>query len=383
MGAAMKKKVDTTCLLAVDEFDRFDYGLAHPLKMYRLKLAYKLMEAYGLTKLPKSLLLAPRLAKEEEVLTFHTKEYLEVLKLADSSDLIWFPEAMRYGLGLGDNPIFKGLYEGSLLACGASLVAAEQILSGKAGISFNMAGGLHHALPHRASGFCYLNDPVIAMKKLLGHFSKVAYVDIDAHHGDGVQYAFYETNKVLTISIHESGRYLFPGTGSVDEIGQGEGLGYAVNIPLSPYARDDVFIEALEEIVLPLVQAYNPDVLVTQLGVDTFASDPLTHLELSTQAFCRAIESFKELNKPWVALGGGGYDVGNVARGWTLAWAIMNGIELPDEIPDTWNKEAEKFGVHLKHLRDPLSNPSDRAVKEDLKRAIEKLKGTVFPIHDL
>lgn len=371
-----------SCLLAVDKFDQFDYGPTHPLKMYRLKLTYSLIKAYGLTKLPHTYVAPPRMAKEEEVLTFHTPEYLEALKLADSG--LFAPNTYRYGLGLGDNPIVQGLYEGSLLACGASLVAAEEIVKAKAKTSFNIAGGLHHALPSRASGFCYLNDPVIAINKLLEHFPKIAYVDIDAHHGDGIQYAFYQTDRVLTISMHESGRYLFPGTGFEGEIGEGDGLGYSINIPLHPYARDDLFLEALDEVILPLVEAYNPDVLVTQLGVDTFAADPIANLAISTEAFCRAVESFRELKKPWVALGGGGYDVGNVARAWTLAWAIMNGVELPNDVPDSWNQEARAFSVHLSQLRDKVTHQdSEVTAKRDLEQVIKSLKETVFPVHGL
>jgi acetoin utilization protein AcuC len=365
-----------TCLIEVEQFDQFDYGPTHPLKMYRLRLTYKLMEAYGLTSLPQSYIIRPKPAPQEEVLTFHTPQYLEALRLADSG--IWFADAYRWGLGPGDNPITEGIYRCSLLKCGASLAAAEEIISGHSRISFNFAGGLHHAMPSKASGFCYLNDAVVAINKLVKHFSKVAYIDIDAHHGDGVQYAFYKTDKVLTISIHQSGYYLFPGTGFEDEIGEGQGKGYSVNIPLLPQAGDDVFIKAMDEVIIPLVSAYNPDVIVTQLGVDTFASDPLTTLEMSTEGFCYAIKAFKGLNKPWLALGGGGYDVGNVARGWTLAWAIMNDIDLPDEVPNSWGEEAKELSVYLPSLRDKSSRPSSKAVKEDLERVIEKLKGNVF-----
>jgi len=365
-----------TALIAVDGFECFDYGPTHPLRMYRLKLTWALMEAYRLTGLPNMTVIKPRPATEKEVLSFHRPEYVEALKRANSG--LWFDEAYRYGLGGGDCPIFKGLYEGSLLGCGGSVVVAEKLISGAAHITFNIAGGLHHAMPNYASGFCYLNDPVVAINKLLEHFSKVAYVDIDAHHGDGVQFAYYRSNRVLTISIHESPLHLFPGrSGFIEELGEDEGYGYSVNLPLLPYAGDDVFLKAFDEVVIPLLHAYNPDVLVTQLGVDTFQTDPLTHMELTTNAFCHAIRAFKALGKPWLALGGGGYDVANVCRGWTLAWAIMNGVELPDEVPQEWNEQASAYNVRLSKLRDGSSYPSSKSALQDVEKVISYLKETL------
>lgn len=365
-----------TALIAVDGFERFDYGPMHPLKMYRLKLTWALMEAYQLIGLPNMTVIEPRPATEEEVLSFHKLEYVEALKIVNSG--FWFNEAYRYGLGAGDCPIFKGVYEGSLLMCGASVVAAEQLISGAAQVTFNIAGGLHHAMPDYASGFCYFNDPVVAINKLLEHFDKVAYIDIDAHHGDGVQFAYYRSDRVLTISIHESPLYLFPGrSGFIEELGEDEGYGYSVNLPLLPYAGDDVFLKAFDEVVMPLVRAYDPDVLVSQLGVDTFQTDPLTHMELTTNAFCHTIRAFKASGKPWLALGGGGYDVANVCRGWTLAWAIMNGAELPDEVPPEWNKQASAYNVRLTNLRDGSSYPSSESALRDVEKVISYLKQTL------
>ena len=374
--------MERSCLVKVDRFQRFDFGPSHPLKTYRLGLTYALMEAYGLTALEGIYLLEPRKATVGEALSFHDPGYLEVLRLAESG--MWAPNLLEHGLGPGDNPVFPGVYEWAMSVAGASIAAAEELKNDRAKIVFNIAGGLHHALPARASGFCHVNDVVLAINRLLEGFSRIAYVDIDAHHGDGVQYAFYSTDQVLTISTHESGYYLFPGTGFVDEIGEGTGRGYAVNIPLLPRAKDDALLISLDGIILPLLEAYRPQALVTQLGVDTFRSDPLTSLGFTTNGFLRAVEAFKGLGIPWLALGGGGYDVGNVARAWTLAWAAMNGVELPDEVPDSWNGLAAQYGIHLERLRDesrPLSSPPE--VLEDLDRTIQKLKETVFPVHGL
>jgi acetoin utilization protein AcuC len=250
-------------------------------------------------------------------------------------------------------------------------------------VAFNIAGGLHHAMPNKASGFCYLNDPVIAINFLLRHFEKIAYVDIDAHHGDGVQLAFYRTNRVLTISTHEDGRFLFPGTGFVDEIGEGEGKGFSVNIPFLPFAGDDAFIYALSEVVMPLLEAYNPDVIVTQLGADTIRDDPITHWQLTTHGFCKAVELFKALGKPWVALGGGGYNVGNVCRAWTLAWAIMSNAEITEPIPKKWEAVASKYGVRLTSLHDEQPSSSPSSVMEGIKATCNRIKRLIFPLHGL
>jgi acetoin utilization protein AcuC len=287
-----------------------------------------------------------------------------------------------YGLGPGDNPIFPGLYNWSLLVTGATLQAVDFVTKGEGEIAFNIAGGLHHAMRSKASGFCYINDPVIGILKLLDQGKRVAYIDIDAHHGDGVQAAYYRTNKVLTISLHESGHTLFPGTGFEYEIGEGEGEGYGVNLPFPPYTDDKVYVWAFEEIVPPLIHAFRPDVVVTQLGVDSFYNDPLTNLQLSMFGFEKVVRRIKELAPRWLALGGGGYDVSNVARAWTLAWAVMNGIELNDELPKSYLDKAASVGIHEKELRGkakPSSSNGSKDIRVETERIVNYLKKTVFP----
>jgi len=198
----------------------------------------------------------------------------------------------------------------------------------------------------------------------------VAYVDIDAHHGDGVQAAFYNTDRVLTISFHESGLFLFPGTGSPDELGEGEGAGYAANVPLPIGTDDETFLWALREVVPTLVGRFRPDTLVTQLGVDTFRADPLAHLNLTVQGFAEAVSLMKGLAPKWLALGGGGYDILGVARGWTAAWAVMNGVELPRELPEAFVHDASAFGLRSPELWDePVSlSPVER---NQVRRTVE------------
>jgi acetoin utilization protein AcuC len=233
-----------------------------------------------------------------------------------------------------------------------------------------------------ASGFCYVNDPVIGVMRLLRRRKKVAYIDIDAHHGDGVQKAFYNTNQVLTISLHETGYTLFPRSGFEYEIGEGEGEGYSVNLPFPPETEDDVYVWAFEEVVPELIHAFQPDVVVTQLGVDTFYDDPLTNLHLSILGYERILKRIKELAPKWVALGGGGYNIFNVARAWTLAWAVMNGVELEEALPESFMNEAVKIGMEESGLRGHPQTLRYRANEEsrvEMERVVHYIKKTVLP----
>jgi acetoin utilization protein AcuC len=369
-----------TAFIYTDRYADYDYGPAHPLKIVRLKLTYELIRAYELLGLPSARLVETREATEEELSLFHSRDYLDALKRASQGSPLG--DAFMYGLGPGDNPIFEGLWGWSLLATGASIQGAQLVADGEAHIAFNIAGGLHHALRDRASGFCYVNDPVITILWLLSRGKRVAYIDIDAHHGDGVQWAFYETNRVMTISLHESGNFLFPGSGFEYEMGKGEGEGYSVNVPLHPFTDDETYLWAFEEVVPPLIRGFKPEVMVTQLGVDTFYSDPLTHLCLTTRGFTRVIEMLKGLSIPWIALGGGGYEVANVAKAWTLAWATMNGVELEDNIPPSFGEMGRRLGFREDTLRDPhLSIPLGRRqeARADAERVVNYVKKALFP----
>ena len=218
---------------------------------------------------------------------------MAVLRAAGAGEPV--PDPARWGLGPGDNPIWPGMFEASALACGGSIRAAELVAQGEVARAFAFAGGLHHAMPDRASGFCYLNDAVLAILALRRHGLRVAYVDIDAHHGDGVQAAFYRSADVLTVSTHERGDRLFPGTGAVEELGEGPGRGFALNLPLNPYTDDGVYLDAFDAVVPPAVRAFEPDVIVAQLGIDGHRTDPLTHLALSIDGFTEAVRRILQL----------------------------------------------------------------------------------------
>lgn len=369
-----------TAFLYAEDFEKFDYGPSHPLKIFRLKLTRELIRAYGLFSLPNSKVVRARMADENELVEFHDREYIEVLKAADKG--ISVAGAGYYGLGAGDNPVFKGVFEWSRLVSGASLQAAEMVDSGEVDIAFSISGGLHHASASRASGFCYINDPVIAIMSLLRKGRRVVYIDIDAHHGDGVQEAFYATDKVLTISLHETGKTLFPGRGFEDEIGMGEGKGYSVNIPMPASSDDELFVYAFTEIVPPLIEKFRPDVVVSQLGVDSFRSDPLTHLNYTNNGFCEAVKKIREISPRWVALGGGGYDVANVAKAWTLAWAIMNDVDVPDKIPSEFLARFPLEGFCSGKIRDLhyVTGGDEKALmRDEVRKVVDFLRGMQFP----
>ncbi len=374
-----------TALVHSDEWTRFDYGPEHPLRMERLGLTWKLMEAYGLTALPGAVVKAPEPADEAALRAFHDEEYLAVLKAANSG-LVPAAVICRHGLGPGDNPVFPGLWDAAKLAAGGSLLAARLVAGGEVERAFHFAGGLHHAMPDRASGFCYVNDAVLAILYLRSQGLRVAYVDIDAHHGDGVQAAFYHDPSVLTISTHERGDRLFPGTGFVEEIGEGEGRGFSVNLPLDVLTDSSVYGPAFEAVVPPLVRAFKPDVVVAQLGIDSHRTDPLTHLALDVQGFAATVKRIVGLAPRLVALGGGGYDLGNVARAWTAAWAAMNGIELPAALPPAFAEHALWFRVTLRELWDPpgaLDDDRQARVRGFAARQVEAIQRLIFPIHGL
>ena len=254
----------------------------HPLKAVRLRYTYDLLQSYGAFDEAGALLLEPRPATDEEIGTLHTREYIEAVKGFGRGDMSANPTRFNFSAG-GDNPVYPGMYEAAALSTGASMVAAEVLEGKRAGAAFNISGGLHHAASGNAAGFCVFNDPAVAINYLLSKGLRVAYVDIDVHHGDGVQAAFYGCDRVLTISVHESGAFLFPGTGAVEETGSGAGTGYSVNLPLYPYTEDDTYLWAFRQVVPPLIGAFKPDVLVTQLGIDSYYNDPLAHVLLTSR----------------------------------------------------------------------------------------------------
>jgi acetoin utilization protein AcuC len=327
-----------------NELWEYGHGDAHPLRPERLRLTYELLQAYGALENETSRLCTPSLATARELELWHTADYVDAVRRLGAGDQ--GVPAWKYHFAPGDNPVFPGMYESEALKTGSTLLAARLVLEREVDVAFSFGGGMHHAMADYASGFCVFNDPAIACQWLADQGARVVYVDIDAHHGDGVQAAFYDDPRVMTISLHESGRYLFPGTGFAEELGTGPGKGTSVNLPLMPYTEDEVYLWAFQAIVPPLIARFAPDVLVTQLGTDTHYLDPLTHMQLTTAGYSAVIQAFRELDLPWLATGGGGYHVSTVARSWTLAYGIMSDQRLPGQIPEAVAEAYENRWLH-------------------------------------
>ncbi len=337
-----------------DEFQRYNFGERHPLRPLRLMLTYSLMEKLGLLKNPIIAMIPPRQCSKEELERVHDPAYVEAVRKlsADPQDKSARPRA--FGLGPGDNPVFEGIYEASALVCGASLIAAEKVWNdNEFNIAFNISGGLHHAMKNKASGFCIFNDIAVAIEhlKTLKKDIRIVYLDIDCHHGDGVQWIYYDDPNVLTISIHESGRFLFPGTGDVEEIGEGAGKGFSINFPLLPGTSNKMYLKLFKSTIPKILETYAPDILITQLGVDTHFNDPLTQMGLSLQVHRNLSQTIKTCareycNDKWLALGGGGYSMTVVPRAWSIYLAKMLDVDLENELPNSWLKEIKAKVPH-------------------------------------
>jgi acetoin utilization protein AcuC len=310
------------------EIERLSYPAACPFKTQRAGLTRQRLLSFGLLGSAQQVVVVPRMATLDELQKFHTARYLEELQRAAGGDLT--VDGLHMGIGGPDTPVFKDLFAYGSWACGAALTAADLLLAGETDIAFNLLGGFHHAMAEKAAGFCYLNDVVLACMRLTAAGKRVVCLDVDAHHGDGTQAAFYARNDVLTISLHESGHTLFPWGGFENEIGEGPGLGYNVNVSLPAGTYDDAFLMAFDRVTMPLLEAYNPDVIVLELGMDALAGDPLTHLSLTNNALMDALGRLLRLNKPLLICGGGGYHVDNTVRGWALAWRTCGGDDEHD-----------------------------------------------------
>ena len=338
------------------------------------------MRASGLLDLENITSPASRIATKQEIETNHDPEYVSIVEAISNGAIT--PGMAEFGLGTPDNPVRPGIYETTALCVGSTLTASELVTSGKADIAFAPAGGVHHhAMPRSAAGFGIFNDAVIAMKAMVEEGLRIAYIDIDCHHGDGVQMSHYDSDQVLTISIHESGQWLFPGTGYVQEIGTSDGKGYSVNIPLAPYTQDNEWHAAFDGVIPPLVRAFKPDVLFTQLGIDTHFQDPLTHLSLTTQGFDLAVKKLGvlavEIGK-WVAVGGGGYDLSAVSRSWTMALASMANFNLPNDVPNEFRSLS-----NLTTFADIPPRPVEQQYLDEIQshnaQSLKEIRSLIFP----
>lgn len=368
-----------TAFIYSAELLQYRFHDKHPFNPLRLKLTVDLLREAGL--IGEEDIVPPRLASEEELNLVHLMDYVEAVGRAGDGT---FNERdlYQYELGSEDVPVFPGMHRASSLIVGATLTAAELVLEDRVKHGVNIAGGLHHAQPGKASGFCVYNDAAVAIawiKKKYG--ARVLYIDTDAHHGDGVQNVFYDDPDVMVISIHESGRYLFPGTGDIFEQGKGEGFGTTVNIPMEPLTGDASWISAFKSVVIPHARLFVPDIIISQHGCDGHYLDPLSHLALT-------MASFKEIPRiiHWLAeqlcqgrlvvLGGGGYNWQVVPRAWALLWSAVSERKLEDRLPEAWiDKYQQEMGEFVpRTFSDPETLVPPGARSEEI---IEKNQLTV------
>lgn len=371
----------------------YRFGSEHPLRPERFTLTMELARQWGL--LDRCRVDRPEPATTSDLLLVHRPDMVDAVHEASYDPVSFRPRA---GIGPGDTPAFLGMHEAGASVVGATMHAVTEVLAGRAERGFCPAGGMHHAHRDHAAGFCIYNDCAVAIEKATREHEglRVAYVDIDAHHGDGVQEAFFDRPDVLTISVHESGRYLYPGTGHQMELGTGEGYGFTLNVPLPPFSEQTVYDLAFDEVVVPALRAYRPDLIVAQLGADGHVDDPLTHLALTVQAHHRLVKRLVEVadevcNGRIVGTGGGGYGTFSaVPRMWACALAAFVGVDPPAKLPAEWLAQAEKAagdadvpfvkpGATFDEHHEP---PSGEALQDMLRQTqlvIDRLK-TVSPL---
>jgi acetoin utilization protein AcuC len=374
---------------------QYDFGPGHPLAPVRVALTIELAGALGVLSGPSVTMVAPSPATDAELETVHDDDYVAAVRQAGRS----LTADPQFGLGTTDNPVFEGMHEASALVAGATLTAARAIWPGPATHAVSIAGGLHHAMRRAASGFCVYNDPAIAIRWLLAAGAeRVAYVDTDVHHGDGVQAAFYDDPRVLTISLHEHPATLFPGTGLPSEIGTGDGAGYAVNVALPAGTGDAAWLRAFDAVVPPLLRAFKPTVLVSQHGCDSHQLDPLAHLELSVDGQRLAQIMLHDLahelcDGRWLVTGGGGYALVQVVpRTWTHLLAVAAGVPVDpvSQTPVQWRELARSLtgetapesmtdGAPARYV--PFSSGMDPG--DPVDRAIMRTRTAVFAAHGL
>lgn len=340
----MQAMAATTRVIWGEDFTAYDFGEGHPMTPLRLELTARLCESFGLFDLADVDVVSPCVASDDLLATVHDRDYIAAVKEAGVDPSLADP---RRGLGTDDDPAFVGMHEASARVVEGTRMVCESVWRGESTHGVNFCGGLHHAMRDRASGFCIYNDIAVGIQWLLDNGAqRVAYVDVDVHHGDGVETIFWDDPRVLTVSVHENGRILFPGTGWPADIG-GEGAeGTSINVALPPGVTDSAWLRAITSVAEPLVRAFEPDILVSQHGCDTHVDDPLAHMAVTVDAQRQAGEAMHRLSHEvcggrWVALGGGGYEaVDVVPRAWTHLTAIAahRPIDPAEETPLSWRE---------------------------------------------
>ncbi|XP_061722578.1 histone deacetylase 3 [Cydia pomonella] len=324
----------------------FHYGPGHPMKPHRLSVTHSLVLKYGLHK--KMQVYKPYRASAHDMCRFHSEDYIEFLSNVTPQNIqSYSKDLLHYNVG-DDCPVFDGLFDFCSMYTGASLEGAMKLNNNACDIAINWSGGLHHAKKFEPSGFCYVNDIVIAILELLKYHPRVLYIDIDVHHGDGVQEAFYLTDRVMTVSFHKYGNYFFPGTGDMYEIGAESGRYYSVNVPLKEGIDDQSYVMVFKPVIQSVMEFYRPTAIVLQCGADSLAGDRLGCFSLSTKGHGECVNFVKTLNVPTLVVGGGGYTLRNVARCWTYETSLLVDENISNELPLTEYLElfAPDFQLH-------------------------------------
>lgn len=366
-----------------NELLSYRFSNNHPFNQMRIKLTLDLLKE--MKAITSSDIVAPRVATDEELSLNHEPSYIAAVKNAGNNQLT-NELAESFGLGTEDTPIFTNMHHASALSVGGTLTAVDEVMSGNSTHALHLGGGLHHGFRGKASGFCVYNDCSVALKYLQEKYNaRVLYIDTDAHHGDGVQWSFYDEENICTISIHETGRYLFPGTGNVNEWGTGKGYGYSFNIPLDAFTEDESWLECYTTAVNEIAEYFKPDVILTQNGADAHYYDPLTHLSATMKIYREIPKLAHELahkycNGKWIAVGGGGYDIWRVVpRAWSLLWLEMtNNTKTEQTLPQAWlDKWQPKSPYSLVPTWDDPENmyeaiPRKKEITEKNKQTLER-----------
>jgi len=360
-----KKRI---CYYYDSDIGNYYYGQGHPMKPHRIRMTHNLLLNYGLYR--KMEIYRPHKATQEEMTKFHSDDYIRFLRSIRPDNMGEYNKQMqRFNVG-EDCPVFDGLYEFCQLSAGGSVASAVKLNKQAADIAINWAGGLHHAKKSEASGFCYVNDIVLAILELLKYHQRVLYIDIDIHHGDGVEEAFYTTDRVMTVSFHKYGEY-FPGTGDLRDIGAGKGKYYAVNFPMRDGIDDESYQNTFVPIISKVMETYQPSAIVLQCGADSLGGDRLGCFNLTLKGHAKCVEFVKKYNLPLLLLGGGGYTIRNVARCWTYETAVALNTEIANELP--YNDYFEYFGPDFKlHI-----SPSNMA-NQNTGEYMDKIKTRLF-----
>ena len=348
------------------------FGYEHPMKPYRTSLVYELVLGYELDQ--KLSIYKPPKAVDEQLLHYHTQDYIDFIRSVTPefvTSKTFVNKSAHFNMASADCPVFHGLYDYVCRAAGSSITAAHHLMDNNADVVVNWEGGLHHAKRRAASGFCYVNDIVLAILELLKVHPRVVYIDIDVHHGDGVEEAFITTNRVMTVSFHQYGDNYFPGSGSLHDTGFKQGTGYAVNVPLKRGLSDATFLPLFTSIIDSVFDTYQPGAVVLQCGADSLANDRLGTFNLTLAGHGGAVDHVLSKNKPTIILGGGGYTLKNVARCWTYETALACGATVNDQMPLTYR--AEYFGPENR-LNIIPNNTED----ENHRDLVENLKNTVL-----